>query len=125
MKQQRQLLAQADHHRGELWSRVSEHVAAMMTAGHRPHEIAKTLAPIMEPLRKLTMSSGRDETLISPQLAMLFAKPAPPPVSQDWSVAPEPDPDVERFTRAMAIAPDGELKEAFADRLRSALQNKG
>lgn len=124
-QQQRQLLGRADENRAALWDNISSTIATLKGAGHSHQQIAKTLAPVMEPLRKLTMSSGRDETSISTELALLYAKPAPQPsAAPEWSFAEHPD--VDRYTRALSIAPhDSDLSAAFADRLRQALQSTG
>ena len=75
MQQQRDLLARADKQRAELWDRIGEHIAAMRSAGADKTSIMNSIKPFIQPLTRITASSGQDPSLVGPQIGMMLDKP--------------------------------------------------
>jgi hypothetical protein len=77
LARQRALFARADQDRASLWDRIGETIQVGKASGADHRTIMKALQPVLEPLQRLTSSSGRDPAATTGELALLFAKPAP------------------------------------------------
>jgi hypothetical protein len=107
MAQRRNLLMQADHSRAAAWDHIGQAIDVLKAHGAKPNQIMKAIAPTLEPLRKLTISSGRDDGAITGELALLFARPAPKPAAPQQS-APTP---VRQQAAAPPAQPDFHLND--------------
>jgi hypothetical protein len=82
LAQKRALLHRADKDRANLYDHIGQTVDVLRGAGANNHQIMKAIGPIVEPLRRLTISSGRDDSQITGQIALMFSRPVPKPAPQ-------------------------------------------
>lgn len=75
-QQQRELLARADGDRKEIWDHISDIIKATRAAGSDHNTTMNLISKFMPALERLTKSSGRDASMIAPQLAAMLAVPS-------------------------------------------------
>ena len=84
-QQQRELYARADKDIAGLSSTMDETIKAMKLHGSSNSDIAKAIQPIVQPLKRLMKSAGRDDTLLDAQIATTLAQPGFDPKSVEAS----------------------------------------
>ena len=74
-QQQRELYARADKDIAGLSSTMDDTIKALKLQGADNATIAKAIQPIVQPLKRLMKSAGRDDTLLDAQIATQLAQP--------------------------------------------------
>ena len=74
--QQREQFARIDKARVEMTSTISDTIEQLKIAGKDEATIAKTIQPLVQPLKRLVKSSGSDDSMIDAQVAAELAKPS-------------------------------------------------
>lgn len=74
--ERRQQFAQIDKIRSDHMGVITDTIEQMKIAGKNEAEIAKAIQPLVQPLKKLDQSSGRDPSALDAQIAVALAKPA-------------------------------------------------
>lgn len=75
--QHRDLLARADKQRGELMDLLSKTIEGAKQSGVDNATISKNIQPLVQPLKRLTKSSGLDDSTVDAQVATMLSRPAP------------------------------------------------
>lgn len=75
-QQQREQFARIDKARTEMTGVISDTIEQLKIAGKDEATIAKTIQPLVQPLKKLIKSSGSDDSMIDAQVAAELAKPS-------------------------------------------------
>lgn len=74
-EQTRDLFARADKQRGELMNVIADTIKALKLNGKDNATISQAIQPLVQPLKKLTASSGLDPSTIDAQIATTLAQP--------------------------------------------------
>ena len=80
-EQQRALFARADKDASALMSTANDTIQALQLQGKTPAEISKAIQPIVQPLKRLMQSAGRDPSSVDAQIAVSLSKPGFNPAS--------------------------------------------
>jgi len=91
-QQQRELYARADKDAAALMQTATETISTLQLQGKDPATIAKAIQPIVQPLKRLMQSAGRDPSAVDAQIAVSLAKPSfnPSSITGGSSSAPAP-----------------------------------
>lgn len=75
MANQRAIMARADDARNQMLKLVSDTVTALKQSGVDDATIAQKIQPIVQPLKRLTKSSGLDDSNVDAMVATMLARP--------------------------------------------------
>ena len=152
--EKRQQFEQVQKIETDYWSTIGTYVQHARTANPNMsnQDLLKPIAPTLDALRKLKTSSGQQDD-VTARMAAMLATPtsfdvmgggrssaatatAAPGSARPVAAAPSPaggattpqaqaTDDIDKLTRAMAIADDPGLRQAFAIRLQDAMKQRG
>src|SRR5579872_4320135 len=73
-QQQRELFARADKDIAGLTSTMDETIKALKLQGKDNATISKAIQPIVQPLKRMMKSAGRDDSIVDAQIATTLAR---------------------------------------------------
>lgn len=93
--EQRAMMARADSARSDMLKLVSDTVTALKQSGVDNATISQRIQPIVQPLKRLTKSSGLDDSMVDATVATLLARPATDMSALTGGPSPQPAPSMQ------------------------------